>query len=410
MEDIRVSIIIPVYNTSKYLRQCLDSIINQTLKNIEIICIDDGSDDNSLEILEEYRNRDNRVRILTQKHKKQGAARNYGIKMAKGEYVGFVDSDDWCEHDMYEMLYKKAKETDSDITMCAATTYNDNNSGEFSRANTYNNLDIFPKAFFEGAFSPDDTIDFLLNISTFAWNKIIRRDFLLDNNIYFPEEMYYEDGAFFYDSWLKAKRISLIKHFGYYYRMYSDTSTCFSNDFNKLHNFRALRDKKCILKKHGVYNRIKKDFIANKRKSIVYWMNKIEDKRAKFLYILNALVTMPSCFLAQIDTFRKELGLLIKLLFSKDKKIAFWGASIFLENFISRYHIKDNNIVGIIDKNPAKNYKKLGKYTCYPPEKLKELGVDMTIISITNFSKNNRQNVREFLTETNQENVELESV
>ena len=246
-EEIKVSIIIPVYNTSKYLKQCLDSVVNQTLYDIEIICVDDGSTDNSLEILKEYKKNDKRIKILNQKHKKQGAARNLGIVSASGEYIGFVDSDDWCELDMFEKLYTRAKETDSDITMCAVTTFNDNNSSEFSKSNISLNLDIFPSMFFENAFSSVDTVDFLMNIPTFAWNKIIKKSLIVSNSIRFSEGIYFEEGAFFYDSWLSAEKISLIKDFGYFYRMYSDTSTCFSSDFNKLYNFKALEEKKRIL-------------------------------------------------------------------------------------------------------------------------------------------------------------------
>ena len=151
---VKVSLVVPIYNSSKYLNKCIDSLVNQTLKDIEIILINDGSTDKSLEILKNYQQKDNRIKILTQNHKKQGKARNYGISVAQGEYIGFVDSDDWCELDMFEKLYEKAIKTDSDITMCAVTTYNDNNNGEFSQANTYANLDIFPKDFLNKVFSP----------------------------------------------------------------------------------------------------------------------------------------------------------------------------------------------------------------------------------------------------------------
>ena len=410
MEVIKVSIIIPVFNTAKYLKKCLDSVINQTLKEIEIICIDDGSTDNSLEILKEYQKQDCRIKILTQNHKKQGAARNYGIKAAKGEYIGFVDSDDWCELDMYEKLYQRAAETDSDITMCAVTTFNDNNSNEYSKVNTYANLDIFPKEFFNKVFSPLETIDFLMDICVYPPNKIIKRDFLNSNNLKFCEDIYYEDGAFFYDCWLTAKKISLIKHFGYYYRMYSDTSTCFSKDFYKLHNFKALEDKKSILKKHKVYDKLKKEFKENKRKSILYWLYRITDARVKFLYLLNMLFAMPSCYLEFITTFKRELWLLKQILFNKNQRIAFWGASLFLESFILKYHIENKNIAGIIDKNPAKHNVNIGKYVCYPPEKLKELNVDKVIITILNFSKNNQLSIKEFLKETEQEQIILQDV
>ena len=408
-EEIKVSIIIPVYNTSKYLKQCLDSVVNQTLHDIEIICIDDGSTDNSLEILKEYQQKDKRMKILNQKHKKQGAARNLGIASASGEYIGFVDSDDWCELDMFEKLYNRAKETDSDITMCAVTTFNDNNSNEFSKSNTSLNLDTFTSMFFENAFSPDDTVDFLMNIPTFAWNKIIKKSLIVSNSIRFSEGIYFEEGAFFYDSWLSAEKISLIKDFGYFYRMYSDTSTCFSSDFNKLYNFKALEEKKRILKKHKIYKKLKKDFVAYKRKSILYWKDKIKDKRVKFLYNLLILFTMPSCFLSPLVLLKKELWLLARILLNQDKRIVFWGASLFLENFILKYNKKYPNIVGIIDKNPAKQSKYIGNYKCYSPEMLRELDVNKVIVTILNFQKNNLQSIKEFLEENNL-NVELETL
>ncbi len=410
MEEIKVSIIIPVYNTSKYLNQCLDSVVNQTLQEIEIICIDDGSTDDSLKILNEYQQKDNRIKILTQKHKKQGTARNYGISVAKGVYIGFVDSDDWCELDMFEKLYKKAKDTDSDITMCAVTTFNDNNSNEFSESNTYANLDIFPEEFLNKVFSPEDTLSFLLDICVYPPNKIIKRDLINSNKLKFPENIYHEDGAFFYDCWLSAKKITLIKHFAYYYRMYSDTSTCFSNDFYKLQNFKVLKDKKQILKKHKVYDKLKKDFIAYKRKSILYWLDKITDKKAKSLYLLIMLFTMPSCFFAPLEILKRELRLLKQILFNKNERIAFWGASLFLESFISKYNIRFNNIIGIIDKNPAKQNALIGKYRCYSPEKIRELNVDKIIVTIVNFSDRNYNSIENYLKEASGEDIKLESI
>lgn len=112
----KVSVIIPVYNAAQYLERCLDSVINQTLKDIEIICINDCSTDNSLEILEEYASKDNRIKIIDFKENKGvAAARNAGINEAQGEYIGFVDPDDYIDSDFYAQLYKKAYETKADI-------------------------------------------------------------------------------------------------------------------------------------------------------------------------------------------------------------------------------------------------------------------------------------------------------
>ena len=102
----KVSVIIPIYNVETYLPQCLDSIINQTLKEIEIICVDDGSTDKSLDILKEYAKKDKRVAIITQKNLHAGVARNAGLSQAKGEYISFLDSDDFCEPEMFEKMYQ----------------------------------------------------------------------------------------------------------------------------------------------------------------------------------------------------------------------------------------------------------------------------------------------------------------
>lgn len=104
----KVSVIIPVYNAEKYLRECLDSVVNQTLEEIEVICVDDGSTDGSLDILYEYEEKDSRVKVLKQKNQHAGVARNAGIDIAQGEYVHFLDSDDYLTLNAYEVLFQKA--------------------------------------------------------------------------------------------------------------------------------------------------------------------------------------------------------------------------------------------------------------------------------------------------------------
>lgn len=121
----KVSVIVPVYNTEKYIRKCVDSIINQTLKDIEIILVDDGSTDNSPEILDEYIARDSRATVIHKENGGQGSARNIGLDIAKGEYIGFVDSDDWVDLDMYEKLYTNAKLTEADMVVCNRNVFNE---------------------------------------------------------------------------------------------------------------------------------------------------------------------------------------------------------------------------------------------------------------------------------------------
>ena len=122
-KDLKVSVIVPVYNGEKYLVRCMDSIVGQTLKETEIICVDDGSSDRSPEILDEYARRDNRVRLISQRNAGAGAARNRGLSEAKGEYLSFLDADDFFEPDMLERAYRKAKEQKAQILVFGSDQY-----------------------------------------------------------------------------------------------------------------------------------------------------------------------------------------------------------------------------------------------------------------------------------------------
>ena len=123
--DIKVSVIMPIYNADKYLASAIDSVLAQTLTEFELICIDDGSTDDSLKILKEYRERDERIRIVTENNAGPGLARNNGIRRSRGEYIAFVDADDFLAPSFLELLYVYAKENELDIAISSYDTYND---------------------------------------------------------------------------------------------------------------------------------------------------------------------------------------------------------------------------------------------------------------------------------------------
>lgn len=139
-----ISIIVPVYNVEKYIRRCVDSLINQTYKNLEIILIDDGSPDNSGAICDEYAKLDNRVKVIHKENGGVSSARNVGLDSASGEYIGFMDSDDYITPDMYEVLYNNMVDNDADISMGIYAL--ENNKGEFISHYRYDVNEVFDKA------------------------------------------------------------------------------------------------------------------------------------------------------------------------------------------------------------------------------------------------------------------------
>ena len=401
----KVSIIIPVYNTEKYLDKCIQTLTNQTLQDIEIIFVDDGSTDNSLEIINFYAEKDNRIIVLTQNHKKQGAARNYGIKIAKGEYIGFVDSDDWVQSDMFEKLYNTALKNDTDITMCSSATF-DENKQEFIPY-TYNTLDVFKESFLDRTFTPDETYGFLFNISVSPCNKIFKRNFLENKQLYFPENIYYEDNIFFYNCWLKAHRINLLNESLYIYRKFSTTSTCSGNDKNKLDVFKMLDATKPILIKNNVYTILKSNFYRHKYHTLKNWYNNITDKKIKTIFYIKMLFNMPTAALSSIIN-RDELILYFKLYMNKREKIIFWGASNFLKQFLKKHKIKNKNILGIVDRNKDVQGSMIENLKIFAPEDINKLKPDKIIITIINYNLESKKYIEEFLAKNYKEHCLLE--
>lgn len=219
----KVSIIIPFNNVETYIDECLQSVINQTLEDIEIILINDASTDKSREIAQKYVNSDKRIKLFDLKERHgQGYARNIGIENATGEYIGFVDSDDFVEKIMFESLYDSAKSNDTDISMCQAKEYDDIN--EKNILSDYYSLAVLYK-FGNSVFSAEDVKDNILDINVALWNKIYKRDYLIKLGEKFPEGYIYEDMPFFFGTFLPAKKVQIVWRNLYSYRINRKNST-----------------------------------------------------------------------------------------------------------------------------------------------------------------------------------------
>lgn len=218
MINPKISIIVPVYNVEIYLRECLDSIINQTLKNIEIICIDDGSTDNSLKILQEYGKKDERIKIFVQKNQGLSSTRNKGIKNAVGEYILFVDSDDYIDLKMCEELYGKCKKNDLDLILCQIHAFYHENREKQYRPDY--ELVMFEEEFENKVFSFRDLDRKLLfNIPVSACNKLFKREIIIKNSLEFIPGLTFEDNPFFYKFFLNSKRAMIYKRPFYFRRL-----------------------------------------------------------------------------------------------------------------------------------------------------------------------------------------------
>lgn len=204
---VKISVIVPIYNVEDFLGRCLDSITNQSFKDIEIICINDGSVDNSVSILEDYAKKDNRIKILNQKNSGVSAARNNGLREAKGEYISFVDSDDWIDLDFYEKLYNSAKKYDADIAVCG-----------IKRLRSYKwkyHLKIDKEEF---TFDKDKKFQ-LCDVpeKCYVWNKIYKLSELKKHNIKFEEGVYFEDRCFTAQVLLNLKSLVIVPDVYYNY-------------------------------------------------------------------------------------------------------------------------------------------------------------------------------------------------
>lgn len=208
MNILKISVIVPVYNVEKYIEECIESILNQTLKDIEIIIVNDGTKDNSMKKVEKYLS-DSRIIVINKENGGLSSARNAGLKIAKGKYISFVDSDDFIDKNMLRDLFYAAEECD--IVSSEMILYNNITHKMTKR--------IREKSFFQGKGS------FLYKMCGMeVCNKIYKRNFLFENNIFFEEGIIHEDNLFTLKAFFMAKNVKYIEKYHYFYRIKREKS------------------------------------------------------------------------------------------------------------------------------------------------------------------------------------------
>ena len=222
LPEVQVSVIVPIYNAYDYLGVALDSILSQTLKDIEVICIDDGSTDRSLDIIKKYHEADSRVRVVTENNAGVSTARNKGIVRARGEYIIFLDADDFYEPTLLEKLYNLAKKENLDIALSKFDIYN-SKTERFSASVDEKHVDIYAHG---AVVSKNEFPDYIFESATgYVWNKLFRTEMIRSKELTFAPELYiFEDVHFVCAALSYADRIAKIDEVLIHHRVYSDQS------------------------------------------------------------------------------------------------------------------------------------------------------------------------------------------
>ncbi len=278
---IDVSVIVPVYNAHKHLEECIKSITSQTLKNIEIICVDDGSRDSSLEILEKFVANDARIRIIHQKNAGAAAARNHGLTIAKGKYLSFLDSDDFFEPTMLEDAFKKAEEENSEIVVFKADFYNDHL--EYFSPCTYSLRENMLPA--QRPFAGNEVQkDVFKVIVGWAWDKLFLTDFVRKNELKFQELRTSNDMLFVFSAFIKAQRISTLPEILVHQRRGESYSLSRTREKSWMCFYEALIALRQKLFDWKVYDRFEADYINYALHFSLWNLNTLKGTAKKKLY------------------------------------------------------------------------------------------------------------------------------
>lgn len=236
----KVSVIVPVYNVEKYIDKCLNSLVNQTLDDIEIIVVNDGSKDESEKIIKKYKKEYNNIIYVTKENGGLSSARNFGMIYATGEYVAFLDSDDYVDYELYEKMYKKAKEKNYDYVECDFYwEYEDHKKADVGYR-FKNKKEMFAKA------------------RVVAWNKLIKRDIIINHKLEFPVGLYYEDVEFFYKLIIHINTFAFVKQPLIYY-VQRESSIVNKQDKRTKQIFKVLDNVIKYYKEKGLYEEYKEE-------------------------------------------------------------------------------------------------------------------------------------------------------
>lgn len=388
----KISVVVAVYNGEKYLHECLDSILDQNFREMEVVLVDDASKDSTLSILEEYRRRDNRLRIISNKQNLgAGASRNIGLEAAKGKYVIFLDADDIFEKNMLQEIYQRAEKYRADVCIFREDQFYDNTQMYASYPYSRSISQRLEKA---GMFSPKAVSNILFNLwNGWAWDKLFLRKFILKNRLKFQEIRSSEDGFFVHAALAMSKKITYLNDVYVHHRINNTSSISNSRDQSWECCYLYLHELRKYLLRNHKYENYKKSFI-NWAADFLYWnfwtLN--ENSREKLFYALKEYIlyefkllqfkhddfynpffywfvhtinksnTYQECEIP-VDTTGRWLSIftqnesridqLFQYLSLHHYNAAVWGAGIRGKTFLHKYR-RRNELKKIFDKDTAK--------------------------------------------------------
>lgn len=259
----KISIIIPVFNAEKFLTESIRSITNQSYKDIEIICVNDGSTDNSLTLLNNFAKKDDRIIVVNKENGGCGSARNHGLIIATGKYVYFFDPDDYVMPTALEELHNNAENNKSDIVLSQIAWYSEGNKTNYDKPG-FNFDEIFPDADFDDfTFSYKEIISYVLNSYFAPWTKLYKKEFLDEYNFRFEEKIAFDDVPFHVETMIKAKRISFVKKAFYHYRT-SNKNSVNNTVSNAIDIMRICDIVEIYLRKNNYYDEFESEFLRFK--------------------------------------------------------------------------------------------------------------------------------------------------
>jgi len=362
-EMVKVSVIVPVYNQEKYIERCVDSILAQTLQEIEVILVDDGSTDSTPDILDKYQQKDDRIRVLHQQNQYAGVARNHGMQAAQGEYVIFWDSDDYFPEDALEVLYDECKTCDADICVGSAVKMDMHDGTE--KQNCYLNWDRIPE---KRPFNVNDMPQYIFNFGiNCPWNKIYKNKFIEDNNLKFSTLKHANDVYFVMIAFILADKITVVDKDVVYYQFRNEGSLSCNSINNKENVLRAFLEVKDFLKNLGYWENpdIRKSY-ANKAFSSLAarfsTLDKYEDY--EILYNFQKEQALPALELEESyveQMYSEKNAWELSCMLSCDAEEYIFKQYLYYQKRTLRYRDRITVVRGKLERTSAKNAKQKEK-------------------------------------------------